>query len=561
MILNVLACDTIFSILLVVGILVFFIIPFFILIFCLFPTKKSNEKDQHEHYRPVINGNTEQTAKKHTDSKMNCHEFTNNVNSELPYTILEKQEETENTVGKVVSELKNLEHIETQDNTDRVLNGQTESLLQNDSANVSVNINTTTSKTKSKRQEKIEKIVRNMERDILCLIQNEQARRVVENFFKQRENKFIDISIYTLPVKKTKESFDDIPIIHSINDIKNLKIEIDSINDEKRQNESVEGKNCVDNIENVLFAKQAIYDCLKDGIIQIEEDDDEFFNIKNDCKGNRYKIYSLYCGLWANGIINNIDELSFFVFLYAIQEQQNATYLDTLLKKYDINYDELKEILKKAQKNNIDFSCDIKGNTFIDLIQDVLQKNGNSEVRDILILCMKYMLSFLNYELCNETASDVIKLYNDVLKQKRIVNELMESDMRRINSVIANIDNMTGIEFEKFITDLFKKMGYDAHMTKASGDQGIDIIARRADEVIGIQAKCYSGVVGNHAIMEAVAGMRYYKCDYCMVVTNSTFTKSAKELAIANGVELWDRKKLIDNVNEVYEKNEIQIKR
>ena len=28
-----------------------------------------------------------------------------------------------------------------------------------------------------------------------------------------------------------------------------------------------------------------------------------------------------------------------------------------------------------------------------------------------------------------------------------------------------------------------------------------------------------------------------------------------------NGVELWDRKKLIDNVNEVYEKNEIQIKR
>lgn len=98
-------------------------------------------------------------------------------------------------------------------------------------------------------------------------------------------------------------------------------------------------------------------------------------------------------------------------------------------------------------------------------------------------------------------------------------------------------------------------------MTKASGDQGIDIIARRADEVIGIQAKCYSGVVGNHAIMEAVAGMRYYKCDYCMVVTNITFTKSAKELAIANGVELWDRKKLIDNVNEVYEKNEIQIKR
>ena len=35
--------------------------------------------------------------------------------------------------------------------------------------------------------------------------------------------------------------------------------------------------------------------------------------------------------------------------------------------------------------------------------------------------------------------------------------------------------------------------------------------------------------------------MKFYNADKCMVITNSYFTKGARELAKAAGVILWDR--------------------
>ena len=60
----------------------------------------------------------------------------------------------------------------------------------------------------------------------------------------------------------------------------------------------------------------------------------------------------------------------------------------------------------------------------------------------------------------------------------------------------------------------------------------------------GIQLKRYSSAVGNFAVQEAVAGKKFYKLDKVCVLTNSFFTKSAKELAKVNGVELLDRNDL-----------------
>jgi HJR/Mrr/RecB family endonuclease len=78
--------------------------------------------------------------------------------------------------------------------------------------------------------------------------------------------------------------------------------------------------------------------------------------------------------------------------------------------------------------------------------------------------------------------------------------------------------------------------------------KGIDLVAKKDDYVLAIQAKCYTGTVGNHAIMEAVAGTKYYNANQTMVITNSTFTKSAVELAAVNNVILWDRQVLIEKL-------------
>ncbi|NNU78151.1 restriction endonuclease [Clostridium estertheticum] len=111
---------------------------------------------------------------------------------------------------------------------------------------------------------------------------------------------------------------------------------------------------------------------------------------------------------------------------------------------------------------------------------------------------------------------------------------------------------MTGIEFEIFIEKLFQCLGYTTVITKASGDQGVDLIIVKNNYKIGVQAKCYSNKVSNSAIQEVVAGRKYYKCDKVMVVTNNFFTKSAVELAKVNDVTLWNRETLNKKIKEIF---------
>jgi HJR/Mrr/RecB family endonuclease len=117
---------------------------------------------------------------------------------------------------------------------------------------------------------------------------------------------------------------------------------------------------------------------------------------------------------------------------------------------------------------------------------------------------------------------------------------------------IADIDLMSGYEFETFISELFRKMGYTSTVTKGSGDQGIDILAEKNGMKYGIQTKCYSGSVSNKAIQEVVAGLNYYNLDRGIVVTNNYFTESAKKLALSNNVILWDRNILKEKISEMF---------
>jgi HJR/Mrr/RecB family endonuclease len=115
---------------------------------------------------------------------------------------------------------------------------------------------------------------------------------------------------------------------------------------------------------------------------------------------------------------------------------------------------------------------------------------------------------------------------------------------------------MTGQEFEKFIAELFSKMGYEYEITKATGDQGIDVIVSKNGSRIGIQAKCYSGSVGNSAIQEAVAGKNHYRLDKAIVVTNNFFTDAAQQLAQSNSIILWDRNILKEKIDEIFNSSE-----
>ena len=106
---------------------------------------------------------------------------------------------------------------------------------------------------------------------------------------------------------------------------------------------------------------------------------------------------------------------------------------------------------------------------------------------------------------------------------------------------IANIDSMTGIDFERYLQKLLTTQGYSARLTQASGDLGVDLVASRNGDKIAVQVKRYNSKVSRRAISDAVAGMQYYRCKKAMVITNNYFTPGAITLARSTGCILADR--------------------
>ena len=107
------------------------------------------------------------------------------------------------------------------------------------------------------------------------------------------------------------------------------------------------------------------------------------------------------------------------------------------------------------------------------------------------------------------------------------------------NVIKKNINDMSGIEFEEYCCDVLKYRGFKRiERTPDSGDNGVDIVAYKDDYRYAFQCKRYSGKVGNKAVQEVYSGKVYYKCAFAAVISNSTYTKAAIELAEKLDVEL-----------------------
>lgn len=100
---------------------------------------------------------------------------------------------------------------------------------------------------------------------------------------------------------------------------------------------------------------------------------------------------------------------------------------------------------------------------------------------------------------------------------------------------------MDGFQFEYRCAELLRNRGFHkVSVTKSVGDQGIDVIAYKNGEKYGIQCKYYTHTVGNKAVQEAYSGAGFYDCDHAVVMTNSTFSRAARELAEKLDVELME---------------------
>ncbi|MFH1047648.1 MAG: restriction endonuclease [Patescibacteria group bacterium] len=116
--------------------------------------------------------------------------------------------------------------------------------------------------------------------------------------------------------------------------------------------------------------------------------------------------------------------------------------------------------------------------------------------------------------------------------------------MGSIKTEVNKFAGLSGSEFEVLLQRLFVAAGYQVQLIGQPGDQGGDLVANKNGRRLLIQAKRYTGSVGNKAVQEAVAAMAHYDCHEAAVVTTSEFTREAVELAKSNSVKLLGKERL-----------------
>lgn len=126
--------------------------------------------------------------------------------------------------------------------------------------------------------------------------------------------------------------------------------------------------------------------------------------------------------------------------------------------------------------------------------------------------------------------------------------EPMPSSTSRIE---AFLDEADPYEFEQFVANVWEELGYSTKMTPGSQDRGIDVIAEQETPVrqkMLIQAKAYDtkNRIGSDEVRKyATLYQQEDDVDRVVIVTSSTFTSQAKELASDLNVDVIDREDLI----------------
>lgn len=110
---------------------------------------------------------------------------------------------------------------------------------------------------------------------------------------------------------------------------------------------------------------------------------------------------------------------------------------------------------------------------------------------------------------------------------------------------LAQLQQLSGAEFEDWVEHLFKRWGFDTSLTQRSADKGIDLYVEKNGRKAIVQCKRYIGSVGIHTVRDFYGALIDSGVDEGYIVTTGTFTLPAKEWAQGKPINLIDGAELI----------------
>ncbi len=149
------------------------------------------------------------------------------------------------------------------------------------------------------------------------------------------------------------------------------------------------------------------------------------------------------------------------------------------------------------------------------------------------------------------------KMQAEKIVEEKFIHQQQERDYFRRIKRLEDIQKIDPIQFEKIIFALFKRMGYDVLLTKASRDEGIDLILSKNGKKSVVQCKRYSGTVGQPIARDLYGSMIHNRAEDAYLITTGVFSLPAQTWASGKPIHLVDGKMLVEWLETILDKDEI----
>lgn len=294
------------------------------------------------------------------------------------------------------------------------------------------------------------------------------------------------------------------------------------------------------NIMKIIFAIKQVY---------FKSDEDEFCKIVSnmqkemaDYEMTIQKSKVVFNEFYKSQFGNIEDDILYDIMISLIISNNEKTSNDFIEES---NSDIDSEIIIWIDKMAKDFN-------FIEIQQQLLVK-CKKLLKDRAI--ENYIEIFSNFNNYENLYKEKREHYDKFNRKERYLKGDFEKEKKELSSKYSLNNIITGTQFELYLVNLFKDLGYKTKHNGKTGDQGCDLVLKKDDYVYAVQAKYYTGKLSNTPVQEIVGALKYYNANQGVVVTNSSFTPGAEKLAKANNVILIDGKDLKKLVNYIFEEN------
>lgn len=122
---------------------------------------------------------------------------------------------------------------------------------------------------------------------------------------------------------------------------------------------------------------------------------------------------------------------------------------------------------------------------------------------------------------------------------------------------MENFCEMDGYQFEVYISNLFRNLGFDVEATNYSNDGGIDLVATYTKPIFSgkyiIQCKNWAGSVGQPEVRDLYGVVMDQRANKGILITPSDYTQQAYDFAKGKNIELINGKMLREIVSGCFD--------